>query len=185
MSRIYRLTSYWFCRKFEFMQLPEELQWEIMGWLSVRSLCTARLVSKDLHRLTSCHLEDLWISSTTLNKPPSNIFTQLSALTRVKVSVEDDAQLHLLAHSRIAPFITHVKVERVMRVNTLAPLSLPCPGNELAPNDLAHLKFLPKLRSLSLRDGISKAKVLPIRLEELELWGQFSGSVSPLTKLSG
>jgi hypothetical protein len=132
-----------------------------------------------------CHLEALCIPSTTLQRPPSNIFTQVSALTRVKVSVEDDAQLHLLAHPGVAPFITHVEVERVMSVNTLAPLSLDCPGNELAPNDLAHLKRLPKLRSLSLLDGISKAELLPVRLEELKLWGQFSGSVSPLTHLVG
>jgi hypothetical protein len=167
------------------MQLPEELQWVIMGFLSVRSLCTARLVSKDLHRSASCHLKALWIPCKTLQQPPSNIFTQLSGLTRVEVSVEDEAQLHFLSQPRIAPVITHVKVDQVIRLNSLAPLSLASPGSELAPNDLAHLKLLPKLRKLSLQDDISKVELLPLRLEKLVLWGETSGSLSPLNGLLG
>jgi hypothetical protein len=167
------------------MQLPEELQWEIMGWLSVRSLCTARLVSKDFHRSASCHLKALWIPCNTLQQPRSNIFTQLSGLTRVKVSLENDAQLHLLAHPRIAPFITHVLVKQVMSVSTLAPLSLASPGDEQPPNDLAHLNLLPRLRSLSLRDDISKVELVPLRLQGAFFWGQTSGSVTPVTRLLG
>jgi hypothetical protein len=167
------------------MQLPEELQWVIMGFLDVRSLCTARLVSKDFHRSAACHLKALWINCTSPQQPPTTRFTQLSALTHVEVSVEDDVQLHLLGNTRIAPFITQVKVKRVTGVNTLAPLSLACPAGQLAPNDLAHLHLLPKLRSLSLEDGVSKVELLPVRLEELELWGGNTGSVSPLTRLLG
>jgi hypothetical protein len=155
-----------------------------MGFLSVRSLCTARLVSKDLHRSASGYLKALWIPCATIQQPPSNTFPQLSVLTRVKVSVEDIAQLHLLAHPRIAPYITHVKMERDI-VNSLAPLSLASPNDELAPNDLAHLNLLPKLRSLSLRADISNINLFPLTLENLLLWKTIPGSVSPLTRLSG
>jgi hypothetical protein len=165
------------------MQLPEELQWEIMGFLSVRSLCTARLVSKHFHRSASGHLKALRIDCTSLQQPPTTRFTQLSGLTRVNVSIEDDAQLHLLAHPNIAPVITHVTVERVMSLHRLAPLSLATSGIELAPNDLAHLKLLPKLRSLSLEGDIRNIDLVPLGLEGLVLWGGISGSVSPLTRL--
>jgi hypothetical protein len=133
----------------------------------------------------SCHLKALRIPCTSLQQPPTTRFTQLSGLTRVNVSVEDDAQLHLLAHPRIAPVITHVTMERVMSVNRLAPLSLAGPGGDLAPNDLTHLKLLPKLCSLSLRDDISTVELLPVRLEKLALWGGNTASVSPLNRLLG
>jgi hypothetical protein len=165
------------------MQLPEELQWVIMGFLDVRSLCTARLVSKPFHQSASCHLKALRVNCRSLQQPPTTRFTQLSGLTRVKVSVEDAAQLHLLAHPGIAPVITHVHLKRVM--NRVAPLSLASSGVESASNDLAHLKLLPKLRSLSLEGDMSESELVPLGLEELDLRGRISGSVSPLTRLLG
>jgi hypothetical protein len=112
------------------------------------------------------------------------MLTQLSGLTRVAVSVEDESCLHLLAHRRTASIITHVNLQRWPRPEGKVPLPLAIPYAPIAPNDLSHLEHLPKLKSLSSEAHSSEVKLLPLSLEELCLQWTSWEDVSPLARLS-
>ncbi len=165
-------------------QLPEELLWKIAGHLDVRSLCTARIVCKELHRCASGFLKVLQINSRDLQQPPSNMFTHLSGLTRVAVSVKDEYQLHLLAQDGIAPVITHVDLDRNPYWDAPIHLSAGQPDRWIPPHSLGHLLRLPKLRCLSLEANLSEVELLPDSLEELYVTNDVWYDVSPFTRLS-
>jgi hypothetical protein len=118
-----------FCRMRRLRELPEELRWTIMGFLDVWTLCTARLVCKSFRACAGSHFTALYLRSSTLEENPTTDFTQFSGATHLAVDVSYDRDVCLLAHPRIAPVVTHVRLRcitlRVMPYgHNLAQLTL-------------------------------------------------------------
>ncbi len=138
------------------------------------SLCTARLVCRLFRQSASGHLKALHLDCAALPDPPTTNFSQFAGLTRLAVSVAGPLggvqALRLLKPHRIGPFITHVSMAW-QQTNPRA-------------KDLAHLMFLPKLRSLQLQADMEGIRVLPLTLEELHLYVFHREDVSPLTRFS-
>lgn len=161
------------CRPEHVLQLPPDLLTTILGGLDIPTLCTARLVCKDFCESGSGHLVALRLPSTALDQPPKSLFTQLSGLKKVEVSVATQVQLDMLAHPWIAPVITHL-------ILTL----------DASPPNMDRLFNLPKLRSLSLCGKQRGIERLPAGLEELFLGFPIKRraglrTASWLTELSG
>jgi hypothetical protein len=166
--------SYMFCRACGMAQLPEELLFTIMGLLDVLSLCTARLVSRQFRQSASGYLKALHLDWADL--APSINFTHFAGLTRLAVSSTDVSahfSIALIAHPRIAPFITHLDMRHLTPMEMTAAV--------------ARLPRLPKLRALRLRGGMAAMESLPLWLEELHVTSRdfWPGGASLLTRLSG
>ncbi len=154
-------------------QLPGELLWTIMGFMDVRSLCTARLVCKQFRDSASAHVKALEVDCKELYLAARSNFTQFAGLTRLVVvsSVFGGGApcMRLVALPSIAPFVTHVNMFFF--------------SAEQRREVLPHLMLLPKLRSLRLRTGMDRGIPLPSGLEELHLERyNLEGSI---TRLSG
>ncbi len=170
---------YMCCRMDILAQLPGDLLWTILGFLDVRSLCTARLVCQHLRLSASGHLTSLHLGSEALKHAPQSKFSQFSCLTHLAVSELGSGPFFLrdLADPQIAPFVTHVDAMgsdaagRFRRERTTCALS--------------HLKLLPKLLSLRLPADVFDTDVLPLGLEELCLYGPILGDATLLTRFSG
>jgi hypothetical protein len=174
--------AYTVCRRELLLELPEDLLWTIMGFLDMRSLCTARVVCKRFCQSASGRLKALMLNSATLEQHPTTTFMQFSGLTRLQVSLQKGSDLHLLGHPRVAPVVSHIRLWRY-----------PSHGS-LNPDDLAHLALLPKLRSLCV-NGVEVDQgnigLLPDGLEELMIhapywWCNYEGlsDASPLSRFS-
>ncbi len=164
------------CRKNGIRQLPEELLFTILGFLDWWSLCTARLVCRQFRQSASGHMKALRFDWAELHLALGISFTYFSSLTRVAVSSRDiwaPRCIGVIAHPRIAPFITHVEMPELSPMEVTVALPL--------------LMSLPKLRSLSLRACINDMQLLPLWLEDLHVssgWNFLRADASPLTRLS-
>jgi hypothetical protein len=164
------------------LELPLDLLWTIIGFLDMRSLCTARIVCRCFCQSASSHLKALQLDCAALEQHPTAIFTRFSGLTRLEVAVHRESDLKLLAHPGIGPAVTHIKVWR-----------FPPRGGQNT-DDLAHLGLLPKLHSLlvnGVESDLANIELLPNGLEELTIndpypWPPDKGlkDASPLTQFS-
>ncbi len=154
-------------------ELPEELLWTVLGFLDVRTLCTARLVCRQFRLSASDHLKALQLDCTDLEQRPTSSLTGLSGLTHLEVSIHCRDRLPLLSHLGIAPLITHVR------------LGWECFWNEGSLETFSHISFLPMLRSLALPARACNYELLPLTLEELHLGFPVEEDASSLTRLSG
>jgi hypothetical protein len=165
------LTSYLFVSRVNWWEnLPEELLSTILGTLDVRPLCTARLVCGRFRQSSLTHVKALRLDCETLQQHPTSNFTQFTGLTHLKVTINRTGRLHLLAHPRIAPLITHIHIPGHRDVEV--------PGAE----ELPHLNSLLKLRTLDFWGYRHQAQDLQAWLEELRVGN--SMNLSNLTHLS-
>ncbi len=156
--------------------LPEEMLWTILGYLDLRTLCTARFVCKRFRQAGSGLFKTLQLDCGGLRQNPRTDFTHFSGVTHLSVCLESDSSLQLLTQPGIAPLVTHVRLTQTS------------PGHRQHAWRLARLALLPTLRSLSIPVDLNDVVyVLPAGLEELILPTPIrrDADASPLTRLSG
>jgi hypothetical protein len=156
--------------------LPEEMLWTILGYLDLRTLCTARIVCKRFRHVGAGNFKTLQLDCAGLRQNPKTDFTHFSGLTHLCVSLESDSSLPLLTQPGIAPLVTHVRLNQTS------------PGDQRHAGGLALLALLPKLRSLSIPGDFGHViRFVPAGLEELILPTPIrrDADASALTRLSG
>ncbi len=77
-------------------KLPAELLWTICGFLDVRTLCTARLVSTTFNQAATPHVTQLHLDGSTLQEDLVPDFRQFSGLTRLAITFTRNTPLYAL-----------------------------------------------------------------------------------------
>lgn len=153
----------------DIQSLPLEVLQKTLGMLDRGMLLSARVVSKLFRLCASPHLTRLDINWRHLRRAHSTALAQLSGLTQLEVSVEEVVLLEELVRNRLAPRITHLKLQV-------------CPDGAEA---LAPLARLPNLRSLAIPYEVDVVPSLPTTLQELVLLTLADGTACrSLTRLS-
>ncbi len=169
-------ASFLMCRAGALGTLPEEMLWTILGYLDVRTLCTACCVCKRFRQCGQGHFKTLRLNCAALRQNLETNFTQFSGLTRLCVSLESETRLPLLTQPGVAPLVTHIRLDHTS------------PEDKHHAERLARLALLPKLRSVAIPGKMTDViQFLPVGLEKLILLRPIrkGASVSPLTRLSG
>ncbi len=164
------------CRLGDFGSLPAELWEPIIGFLDLRTLCTARLVSTFFRDEGARFLRSVKLGAEDLRRRPDLTLDQFPKLRRVALyGVEKD--FPLIAQSPFCKAVTHF-------ITAVGPSQMPT-GAPLPP--------LPNLMSLTVYLGAANpaldySTLFPATLEELLLEGSSRSSMSAalktLTKLT-